>query len=646
VSVRRACSAFAAVALAGAAATSSGAPLSIADAFRPSLVQWMRLSPDGERVLAFGWNKEATGAVVMDVATMTPKLLRSALGGSPWDARWLSKDLIAVAVGGETQIFDTNGKLVRRIGGYFAATLQPDASGHERVLVHSERGELDRVDVRTGDATHLRFAWPNDTRGRWLMDRDGVPRVVMTFSGDRTMLTHWYRASAEAPWQALESQLRIDMRWRPAAVAADGRSLVVYSREGRDTDAVFRYSLEEHALKEMMAGHPTEDIGSVFDRDVDRADELEDEVGDGATQQFIRVVTLGMKTTIHWFDPKWAGLQSAVDAALPGKVNMLSGNLRRGKVLVASYADVDPGTWYFLDVATSSLREIESRKPEIDRKAMAPMQIVRYKSLDGLEIPAYLTLPPGGGRDLPAVVLVHGGPIVRDRWEWEPEVQLLASRGYAVLQPQFRGSAGFGRTFELAGHREWGRRMQDDITAGAQWLAAQGIADGRRICIYGGSYGGYAALWAAVKTPELFRCVASFAGVSDLSLMFKAESDVNTDTFGRLFQLRTIGDPAQAEQLFDEVSPLKGAARIQVPVLLAHGDHDARVPIVHSEKMVQALKANGKTFEWIPLPGEKHGISREAARERFYGALFDFLARNTAPARAESAASAASDPKR
>jgi hypothetical protein len=186
-----------AIALAMPSAASYGAPLSVEDAFKPALIQWMRLSPDGRRVLAFGWNKEATGAVVMDLATMRPKLLRSALGGSPWEARWLSKDLVAVAIGGETQIFDTEGKLLRRVGGFFAAALQPDAGGHERVLVHSERGDLDRVDVRTGDATHLRFAWPNDATGRWLIDRDGVPRVVTTMNRDKTMLTHWYRASAD-----------------------------------------------------------------------------------------------------------------------------------------------------------------------------------------------------------------------------------------------------------------------------------------------------------------------------------------------------------------------------------------------------------------------------------------------------------------
>jgi dienelactone hydrolase len=626
----------AAITWAGVGAASYAAPLSIADAFKPSLVQWLGLSPDGQRVLAFGWNKEATGAVVMDLATMTPKLLHSALGGSPWTTRWLSKDLIVIAVRGESHVYDTNGKFFRRIAGNFSATLPPSADGHERILVYAGRGVLERVDVRTGDSTRVRFDWPNERSGPWLMDREGVPRVVTTSSDDRSMLTYWIRASAEAPWQQIESQLRIDSRWRPAALSRDGRSLIVFSSEGRDTRAVFRYSLEEHALKEMMAGHPNEDVGG-FEDSIGDAD---DDVDEGASNNFVRVVTMGMKTTTHWFDPKWAALQQSVDAALPGRTNLLSGHLRTGRVLVTSMADVDPGSWYLLDVATGSLRQIESRKPEIDRTAMAPKQIVRYKSLDGLEIPAYLTLPPGGGRNLPAVVLVHGGPIVRDRWEWDAEVQLLASRGYAVLQPQFRGSAGLGRSFELAGYREWGRRMQDDITAGAEWLAARGIADGRRICIYGGSYGGYAALWAAVKTPDLFRCVASFAGVSDLSLMFKAESDVNSDSFGRLFERRTIGDPAEDEKLFDEVSPLKGAARIRVPVLLAHGDLDARVPIVHSEKMVQALKANGKAFEWIVLPGERHGISREAARERFYGALFDFLARNTALPQSEAAASA------
>ncbi|HEY2558733.1 MAG TPA: S9 family peptidase [Caldimonas sp.] len=619
------------------------APLSIADAFEPSLIASMRLSPDGKRLLAFGWNEEASGAILLDVATMTPKLVRSALGGSPWAARWLGDELIVLAIGGEADVFDVDGKLFRRIGGTFIATLPPDPQGHERVLVGVGENRLERVDVRTGDATSIRIDAPSGEAGHWLMDREGVPRVVTTTSDDHTMLTRWYRASAAAPWQPIEAQLAIDPRWQPAAVLHDGRSLIVFSSEGRDTIAAFRYSLEQHAIGEMMAGHPTDDIGAVEDR-VAAGDD--DDVYESDAESFVRVVTMGMKPTIHWFDPQWAALQRSVDSALPGRTNFLSGNPKSGRVLVESAADIDPGTWYLLDLASSSLKAIESRKPEIDRKAMAPMQVVRYKSLDGLEIPAYLTLPPGGGKNLPAVVLVHGGPIVRDRWQWDPEVQLLASRGYAVLQPQFRGSAGFGKQFLLAGYHEWGRAMQDDVTAGAQWLAAEGIADPRRICIYGGSYGGYAALWGIVKTPDLFRCGVSIAGVSDLSLMFKDDSDVNRDTYGRLFRRRTVGNPQDDEKLFDEVSPLKGAARVRVPVLIAHGDLDTRVPIVHSEQMVRALKANGKQVEWIPLTGERHGLTRKATRERFYNALFEFLAKNTSLPAPATTAAAGNDPGR
>ena len=384
-----------------------------------------------------------------------------------------------------------------------------------------------------------------------------------------------------------------------------------------------RYSLDEHALKEVMAAHPSEDIG---DANLAIGD---DDTADVDIGNFVRVVTLGMKTAVHWFDPKWDALQRSVDAALPGRVNFMSGSFEAGVMFIFSYGDVDPGTWYVLKLGAMSLQKIDSIKPEIDRQAMRPMQIVRYRSIDGLEVPAYLTLPVDGGRNLPAIVLVHGGPVVRDRWAWNAEVQLLASRGYAVLQPQFRGSAGFGQSFELAGYGQWGRAMQDDVTAGAEWLVAQGIADPRRMCIYGGSYGGYATLWALVKTPKLFRCGASLAGVSDLNLMLTDDSDANDSELGRLFRRRYVGAKEDGKRL-DEVSPLKGAARIEVPVLLAHGNFDKRVPIVHSEKMLEALRANGKSAEWIYLRGEQHGIAYDANRELYYKTLFDFLARNTA----------------
>ena len=618
----------------GAFGAARAAPLSVADAFKSTPIQSMRLSGDGKRLLAFVWNGKSSGIVLIDRATMKAQALRSNVLGFPWTARWLGKDLLLVGVAWQTHLYDADGKFLRLIEGRFLGTLPPDSEGHERILVR-EAGEkyVERVDVRTGRSTRIPFEWPEGRPYRWLMDREGVPRVVTTVSDDRTLQTHWTRASATAPWQPVESQLTLDSRWRPVGLSGDGRSLIVLSAEGRNTNAVFRYSIEEHALKEVMAGHPSEDIGEAnLDGDANDANE-----GDVGT--FLRVVTLGMKTTVHWFDPKWDALQRSVDAALPGRINWMGGSFETGVMLIFSTGDVDPGTWYVLDLSSMALKKVDSIKPEIDRQAMLPMQIVRYKSLDGLEVPAYLTLPAGGGRGLPAVVLVHGGPVVRDRWAWNPEVQMLASRGYAVLQPQFRGSAGFGPAFELAGIRQWGLAMQDDVTAGAKWLAEQGIADSRRICIYGASYGGYAALWALVKTPQLFRCGASLAGVSDLNLMFKDWSDVNDSEFGRLYRRRNVGDAEQDAKRLDEVSPLKGVARIQVPVLLAHGNLDRRVPIVHSEKMLEALKANGKSVEWIFLRGERHGIVYAENRELFYQTLFDFLARNTASFDSGSSAS-------
>jgi len=605
------------------------APLSIADAFKGSALVGLQLSPDAKRVLAFVSTRDGPGVIVFDIATRkSQQMKRDESRGRPWTARWLSKDLVAVGVTAETHIYESNGRFIQQVAGRFLAALAPDEQGHERVLVQIGRGELARVDVRTGRSVPIAFEWPAGEPVRWLADREGVPRVATTTTADRTMLTHWVRESASAPWQKIETQLTLDSRWTPFAISRDGRSLIVLSAEGRDTKAVFRYSLEEHALKEVMAGHPTEDIGQVT-----LASEGEDGMDSGNVGSFVRVVTLGMRTELHWFDPKWEAVQKSVDAALPGRINLLSGSFATGTILVFSTGDVDPGTWYLLDLATKSLKQFDALKPEIDRRAMRPMQIVSYPSLDGTEIPAYLTLPADGARNAPAVVLVHGGPVVRDRWAWNPEVQMLASRGYAVLQPQFRGSAGFGRKFEAAGYGEWGRAMQDDVTAGAQWLAAQGFADPRRMCVYGASYGGYAALWALVKTPRLFRCGASAAGVSDLGLLLAGDSDANKQEVGRLQLARMIGQSRQDARRLDDVSPLRHADRIEVPVLLAHGNLDQRVPFVHSEKMLEALRAGGKEVEWIELQGERHGIARAENRERFYNALFAFLARNTeAPA--------------
>ena len=236
------------------------------------------------------------------------------------------------------------------------------------------------------------------------------------------------------------------------------------------------------------------------------------------------------------------------------------------------------------------------------------------------------------------VVLIHGGPISRDEWAFNAEVQLLADRGYLVFQPQFRGSSGFGREFEQAGYRQWGRAMQDDITAGVKHLVGQGLADGARVCIVGASYGGYAALWGLVKTPDLYRCGVSFAGVSDIGRMYSDWSDTSIDKVTRQLMLDRIGDREKSAELFDPVSPLKHAAKIKAPVLLMHGEEDQRVPISHGKKMRDALEASKKDVTWLSFENEGHGLQYIASQVSYFDALLNFLDKHLAPAGITAAA--------
>jgi dipeptidyl aminopeptidase/acylaminoacyl peptidase len=362
-------------------------------------------------------------------------------------------------------------------------------------------------------------------------------------------------------------------------------------------------------MGEMLAGSASEDILSVSG--IDQA-------------AYEQVSTGGLRTESVWLNGVWGGVQKSVDAALPGRNNRISGN-PRGKVLVFSYSDQFPGEYHLLDMETGVMRHLAYRRTALEGVSARPMETLHYAAADGLSIPAFLTRPADRAKNAPLVVLIHGGPWVRDYWGWDNEVQLLAAHGYAVFQPQFRGSTGFGKRFEEAGYGQWGLAMQDDISAGVRHLIAQGIADPKRICIVGSSYGGYAALWGLVKTPELYQCGVSFAGVVDIDFMTHDESDVAGSKVAQEIRLKRIGNPAANPQQFEQVSPLKQVARIQAPVLLMHGEEDRRVPIAHGEKMKQALEAQGKPVQWLQFPKEGHGLYYLANEKKYYETLLEFL---------------------
>jgi dipeptidyl aminopeptidase/acylaminoacyl peptidase len=296
----------------------------------------------------------------------------------------------------------------------------------------------------------------------------------------------------------------------------------------------------------------------------------------------------------------------------------------RRMIIYAESPDV-PGRYYLYEPGTESLRLLGVTYPELDEQPLSPMRPVRYKARDGLEIPGYLSLPPGSGlrpaTPLPAVVMPHGGPYVRDFAAFDPLVQLLTSRGYAVLQMNYRGSTGYGAEFQAAGQRQWGKAMQDDVTDGTAWLVAEGIADPARICIVGWSYGGYAALMGAAKEPDRYRCSVSIAGVADLRRLVESS---NKYLYGRV-STRFIGDAWRDRKDLTENSPARRASAIRVPVLLAHGTKDRVVDPDQSRMMAAALKSAGRSFEYIELKDADHSVTQMPQRQQLFDAVDRFL---------------------
>lgn len=264
---------------------------------------------------------------------------------------------------------------------------------------------------------------------------------------------------------------------------------------------------------------------------------------------------------------------------------------------------------------------------------MAKTRAVTFDARDGVQLNGYLTLPRDGGeKNLPLIVNVHGGPFgVRDYAEFDRETQLFANRGYAVLQVNFRGSGGYGREFRAAGHREWGRKMQTDLEDGVKWLVSQGTVDVKRVGIFGGSYGGYAAMMALVTAPDLYKCAVTYAGVSNLVRMLNARNMVarsglrrSVSKQERLFWESVIGD-RDDEAALKEISPLFNVGKVRAPVFIAHGDEDLTVPVIEATDLERALRRAGKPVDMLIIQGEGHGFFREKSREKFYRKMDDFF---------------------
>ncbi|GJI89423.1 S9 family peptidase [Duganella hordei] len=598
------------------------APLTIDQAVNPLSTYSLSLSPDGKHIVAIGNNGTNTGLLLYDTETLTPRLVfegRRVTEGywsfhkTPIAVTWVDNDLLAVDYGIEAESVLLDGKKVADIGQAVIGKAELGSPHSPNLLVYTDRedGDIGLVNARTG--AMKKFSYPRGKAIKWAFDKQGELRAVTlvnsAFWNDVSKVSNWYKRSAAAEWEKLAEFAISEDYWVPLFVPDAPDTLVISSRSGRDTYAIFSYDTKHHVIGEMMAGHPKQDILEV--NGIDQT-------------SFDQVSTRGLKPQQVWFNSAWHAVQQAIDQALPLRFNEITGN-PKGMVLVHSSSDIDPGLWYLADMSTGQMRLVTATRPKLADADMRPMETLTYDAADGLKIPAFLTRPAGKPGRTPLVVLIHGGPMARDYWGWNAEVQILAAHGYAVFQPQFRGSAGFGRRFQEAGFGQWGLAMQDDITAGVEYLIKQGIADPKRICIAGASYGGYAALWGLIKTPDLYRCGVSFAGVSDIEYMFHDSSDRTGNKVTRELMLTHIGDARLNKEQFDQVSPLKHAGRIKAPVLLMHGEDDVRVPIAHGIKMKKALEAQQKNVQWLTFEEEGHGLYYVRNEITYYNTLLEFL---------------------
>lgn len=476
-----------------------------------------------------------------------------------------------------------------------------------------EAVNLLRVNTRTGSAQTV--TRPGRTY-KWLIDANDVPRVAVTREGAKVTVHY---LEAEGKWTALtafdmfDGSAGID----PFEIGPDG-TLYVRAQHGGGTSAIYRFDMAKKAVD-------PEPVISV--KGYDFAGRL---IMDKT--RLLGIYHVGDAAGTVWLDPGIKKLQATIDALLPATNNILTVPLRAESpyVLVNAFSDVDPGTSLLFNQQTGQFTVLGKSQPGIEPKQMAQRDLVRYKARDGREIPAWLTLPRDAkGRKAPLVMLVHGGPWVRGGvWNWSAESQFLASRGYAVLEPEFRGSAGYGYDHFAAGWKQWGLAMQNDIADGARWAVDKGLADGGRICIAGASYGGYSALMGLVNDPSLYRCGIAWAAVSDIDLMYTITWSGVSAEYKEIGMPVLIGDPQKDADQLKATSPLQQAARIKQPLLLAHGGADRVVPIDHGVKLRDAVRKTNPNVEWVEYTEEGHGFSLVKNRVDFWTRVEKFLERN------------------
>ncbi len=584
-----------------------------------------QISPNGDKIAYIEYRDKTSDLVIAD--TKTRKGQRFEASEVVWFS-WLGNRHILTRVTGvfrtsNLYIYDIENRTYQPIGheglsfiGTEILYLDPDGKYFLEAKQESIFQTPAVYKVNIADNSVTRILKPQKGITNWFADKNGIVRIGLSSSGYKIKV--YYRRSNEEKFVLTGKINTKDPNDKTRQALFAFNDIVTGSDEGyvlsnQDTGrfALYTYNYFTGEIGDKLLEHASNDITD-YQLNID-----------GNT--LLSASYTEDKDRIIWFDRELEEIQKGLEKALQGQEVWLRSRSRDGKyTVVYTISSTDPGSYYLYNKEEKALDRIGGVNDTIDPKKMSVSKYVQYQARDGVAINSYLTLPKGpNAENLPLIILPHGGPYgVRDNGDYDPEVQFLVNRGYAVLQPNFRGSDSYGEAFYKLGEGEIGRKMQDDLDDGMDWLVKGGIVDPARVCIVGTSYGGYAALWGVIRNPERYRCAASFAAVTDFNKQLKYDKRFFSSRHARAWKQTVRGEK---DFDLDAVSPAKQVHHLQRPILLVHGDKDSIVPFDQYEHMVKAVQKANIEIDTHVYEGEGHSLRDEENRLDWYNRLEAFL---------------------
>jgi dipeptidyl aminopeptidase/acylaminoacyl peptidase len=629
---------------AGPLAAQPAPRLPVEQLFAEPTVAEVEISPDGRYLAIVMPRNNVRNIVVLDRQTNQRRWVTTMEREHVYGISWVKPDRIMFgqqvdgqesfglyvvkADGSDSQVILQTGDGDADIrGGRLLDTLENDP---ENVLVELYRGAsglVDRVvqyNLRTGRSRQVEGNVIN--ANRYFTDNAGVIRLAFVGNLEARGTAMMYRDTPESPWRQLASREHMADGWWPMRFDGDNRLLYIRD-ETTNPSSIHRFDPAANKRLDVVFQHERYDPESLlWSERLDRV---------------IGVSYMGEKPERDVFDAEYQALFATINRALPGTHNaIVSATDDEQLIVIHAWSDRDPGVFYLFDRANRKIEEIGVMHPQLRPEQMAEMKPIRFQARDGLWLEGYITLPVGvPPRGLPMIVHPHGGPFgPRDEWGFNPEVQFYANRGFAVLQVNFRGSGGYGMPFQRAGYREWGGKMQDDLTDGVRWAIEQGYADPRRVGISGASYGGFATIAGLAFTPELYRFGINYVGATDLDILMRDWARSRSEGRSQ-FAIQGIGDPMRDAERLARQNPIRHIANIRVPVLNGYGKNDPRVTIDHWERLEREFRQHNVPYVGIVEDDEGHGFARVEARVKWFSEVDRFLAARLAEMGGSSAAS-------